>query len=78
MNEGEQVIRDYQAAVCRFRGMNPAEKAEGAECARRAASAALIIAFSGDGPLEVWREIGMKWAAVAGIQPEASPLAIAQ
>jgi hypothetical protein len=78
MNDSERLIQDYRTAVRRFRGTQPADRAEGTEYASRAASAALLLAFSGDEPLEVWREIGMKWAVVACGQAASLPLAVAQ
>jgi hypothetical protein len=78
MNDSEQLIQDYRTAVRLYRATTPVEKAEGAEYASRAASAALLIAFSGEEPLEIWREIGMKWAMVACSQVESLPLAVAQ
>jgi hypothetical protein len=78
VNDSERLIQDYQTAVRLFRGMNTADTSTGADYAGRAASAALLLAFSGDEPLEVWEEIGMKWALVACSQAESLPLAVAQ
>ena len=78
MNESERLIHDYRTAVCLFRETPPADEAAGADYASRAASAALLLAFGGDEPLDVWREIGLTWAVVACSQAEAAPLAVAQ
>jgi hypothetical protein len=78
MNDSERLFQDYRTAVRRFRGTPPADEAESAEHAGRAASAALQLAFSGDEPLEVWRDIGMRWAVVASSQARSMPLAAAR
>ena len=75
MNDSMRLIQDYRTAVRLFRGTNPADNAQGADYAGRAASTALLLALSGDEPLAVWRDIGMKWARVASSQAE--PLALA-
>jgi hypothetical protein len=79
MNDSERLFQDYRTAVRLFRGTNPAGTADdGAEYASRAASAAFLLAYSGDEPLEVWRDIGMTWAGVACSQAASLPLAAAQ
>lgn len=78
MNENEQLFQDYRTAACLYQSTDLGETAAGVGYANRAASAAWLLAFSGDEPLEIWQEIAMKWVAVACSQAQALPLAIAQ